>query len=1166
MRRLPTRLALTLGLGVALAGVGVLGAALHASAQQAAEMAVDGEAIKFRHLGVEQGLPSEVVLSVTQDALGFLWIGTDEGLVRFDGIDVAEYRRTADSTSLSGNVVQVLAPGARGAVWVGTGTGLSRYDVATDRFQRISGLPSDDVLALEPDTSGGAWVGTASGLAHVTADGTVDSADRFDAADPSGLPHDIVEALHLAPDGDLWVGTGDGLARRRGGRFQTFRPDSLALSRGLPVSSIAASERGVLLVGTMSTGTGLLAFDPGAGRFTAVDLGSDVIGQNVTAVHEDGDGTVWVGTLGGGLRRLTPGVAQPRIYEGNPDNPDSLSGDDVSDLLEDRQGILWVATYSGLDRFDRARGTAARLRHDPGDPTSISSNAIQSVLKASDGTLYVGTDRSLDRSTDGRTFSRTAIAVPGDRSEHAVRALYQDRDETVWVGTVGAGLRRVADDGTIEVARVADAQDTGWIVTSLLDDRRRQFWVGTSTRGLVRYDRETGQAEFFRHDPARRSSLADNTVLALAEDARGRLWVGTELGLCRLGDVAGGGRFECLPVGGDRPSALADGYVQALHARADGTLWIGTKDGFYGLDTDDVGKGVTRYTTETSDLPGDAVYAIVEDESGFLWLSTNGGLARFQPFIEEFSRRLGSEDAERTLNGAAARAPNGELLFGSTRGLLTFFPSKLAALNANPPDVVITDVEVAGISVDPSDSDVLDAAAPVATRIDLGPDASFMTIRYAGLHFSAPENNTYRYRMVGLYDEWNEVGTTREARFSSLPAGRYDFQVQAANADGVGFDTRTAQIAVIVRPPWWRTWWALLSFAGLLVVALVRGDRWQRARLLRQERERADRREAELRAETAEAEQRKATAEAAVLKAENDRKAVEIERTRDVEAANARLEASLKDLRETQAQLVQSEKLASLGQLTAGIAHEIKNPLNFVNNFADLSVELTQELREEITGGADRPMSEILDEVGPLLDDLRDNCRRILEHGQRADGIVKSMLLHSRGGSSDRGQVVINSFVEEYANLAFHGARANDSDFQVEVVRDFDPEAGEVTLVPQEFGRVLINLLTNAFHAVLDQSRLSGGRHAGIVTVRTRRTAGEVLIEVADNGTGIPDEVKAKIFEPFFTTKPSGQGTGLGLSLAHDIVTTMHGGRMWVESVPGAGTSFFVTLPAASAA
>ena len=1137
-------------LGVALA---VAWGPRSGQARQATDLAVAGDAITFRHIGVEQGLRSAVVLSITQDALGFIWIGTDEGLVRFDGLEMVAHRRTSDSTSVSGNVVQALAPGDRGDLWVGTGTGLSLYQAASDRFLRIRGLPSEDVLTLEPDPSGGAWVGTATGLAHVTAEGTLDAVDRFDAADPSGLPHELVQSLYLDPRGDLWVGTGDGLARRRDGRFQTFRPDSVDLDRGLPVSAIAPSERGVLLLGTMSIGTGLLAFDPGTGRFTAVDLGSDVIGQNVTSVHEDAEGTVWVGTLGGGLRRLTPGVAQPRIYEDEPDDPGSLSGDDVSALLEDRQGILWVATYSGLDRFDRARGTAIRLRHDPTDPTSISGNDVLSVLKTDDGVLYVGTDVALDRSTDGRTFSHTRVAIQGGRSEHGIRTLYEDRQGTVWAGTVGAGLRRVGSQGRLEDVVLQDG--TGSIVTALLDDRADRFWVGTLTRGLALHDRQTGQTVFLQNDPRRRTSLASNRVLALAEDASGTVWVGTDLGLCRLDGVGRGGQFSCRELG-------ESNYVQTLYARADGSLWIGTKEGFYGLDTDDPGGDLKAYTPETSDLPGESVMGIVEDESGFLWLSTSGGLSRFEPITELFSSRLGSDDAERSLTGAAARAPDdGQLLIGSSRGLMAFSPGALASLNANPPDVVITGVDVAGQPIVPGESDVLEVAAPLAERIDLGPDQPFLTIHYAGLHFSDPEANTYRYRMVGLSDVWNEVGGTREARFPSLPAGRYTFEVEAANADGQGFGARTAAIAVVVHPPWWRRWWAMLGFAALAVFALIRADRWQRARLLRQERERAERREAELRAETAEAETAKANAEAAVLKAENDRKAAELERTRDVEAANARLEASLRDLRETQAQLVQSEKLASLGQLTAGIAHEIKNPLNFVNNFADLSVELAEELRTELAQSAGRSSDEMLDEIGPLLDDLQDNCRRIHEHGQRADRIVRSMLLHSRGGSSDRGRVQLNKFVDEYVNLAFHGARANDSDFQVEVIRDFGGDVGEAEVVPQEFGRVLINLLTNAFHAVTEKARTRDEPYQAAVTVRTRAAGDEVSIEIADNGTGIPDDVKDKIFEPFFTTKPTGEGTGLGLSLAHDIVTGVHGGRMWVESVPGEGTSFFIALP-----
>ncbi|HEX8385156.1 MAG TPA: ATP-binding protein, partial [Rubricoccaceae bacterium] len=259
---------------------------------------------------------------------------------------------------------------------------------------------------------------------------------------------------------------------------------------------------------------------------------------------------------------------------------------------------------------------------------------------------------------------------------------------------------------------------------------------------------------------------------------------------------------------------------------------------------------------------------------------------------------------------------------------------------------------------------------------------------------------------------------------------------------------------------------------------------------------------------------------------------------------------------------VQSEKLASLGQLTAGIAHEIKNPLNFVNNFADLSVDLAAELQGELEAGGARPVADLLPDLVPLLDDLRDNARRIHEHGQRADRIVRAMLLHSRGGQTEHARVDVNRFVEEYANLAYHGARANDPDLNVALVRDFDSGTGEADVVPQELGRVLINLLTNAFHAVNERRRAGEPGYEPTVTLRTRRDGVSVVVGLDDNGPGIPEAVLQRIFEPFFTTKPTGEGTGLGLSLAHDIIAQVHGGTLDVESEVGVGTRFTIRIPA----
>ena len=267
------------------------------------------------------------------------------------------------------------------------------------------------------------------------------------------------------------------------------------------------------------------------------------------------------------------------------------------------------------------------------------------------------------------------------------------------------------------------------------------------------------------------------------------------------------------------------------------------------------------------------------------------------------------------------------------------------------------------------------------------------------------------------------------------------------------------------------------------------------------------------------------------------------------------LQHSLENLKATQNQLIQKEKMASLGELTAGIAHEIQNPLNFVNNFSEVSAELVEELKEELA--ADRK-AEALE----LADDLTQNLEKIAQHGQRASSIVRGMLEHSRTSSGEKQPTNVNALADEYLRLAYHGLRAKDKDFNAELKTDFDPNLGQVEVVPQEMGRVLLNLFNNAFYAVSEKKKQQPADYQPTVSVSTKRVEGGVEIHVRDNGTGMLEAVKAKIFQPFFTTKPTGQGTGLGLSLAYDIVTKGHGGTLVVESEPGKFTEFRVCLPA----
>ncbi|MBC6365418.1 two-component sensor histidine kinase [Algoriphagus sp. AK58] len=320
----------------------------------------------------------------------------------------------------------------------------------------------------------------------------------------------------------------------------------------------------------------------------------------------------------------------------------------------------------------------------------------------------------------------------------------------------------------------------------------------------------------------------------------------------------------------------------------------------------------------------------------------------------------------------------------------------------------------------------------------------------------------------------------------------------------------------VVLAPWYATWWAYILYALLIGAAITGIVKWRSRK----------------------------------LKAEN------LLLEERVNERTAALEKSLADLKSTQAQLIQSEKMASLGELTAGIAHEIQNPLNFVNNFSELGVELIDEMTEEIEKGD-------LEEVKEIATDLKENLKKIHHHGKRAGSIVRGMLAHSRKSSSEKELTDINALADECLRLSFHGLRAKDKSFSADFKTDLDPNIPKIPVVSQDLGRVILNLINNAFYAVNDRAKKGEPDYKPSITVSTclYEEGKGVKISISDNGSGIPDSIKEKIFQPFFTTKPAGEGTGLGLSLSYDIIKA-HGGELKVESEEGKGTQFSIHLPA----
>ncbi|PTM02926.1 MAG: hypothetical protein DA407_14630, partial [Bacteroidetes bacterium] len=393
-------------------------------------------------------------------------------------------------------------------------------------------------------------------------------------------------------------------------------------------------------------------------------------------------------------------------------------------------------------------------------------------------------------------------------------------------------------------------------------------------------------------------------------------------------------------------------------------------------------------------------------------------------------------------------------------------------------------------------------------------DQNSLSFSYAGGDLFNRDQLNYRFILDGEDEDWTFAGSqTKTKNYYNLKPGQYTFKV-AARSFNKPWSTPD-ELTFHISPPWWQTNWAYGLYFLLLLGLLKIVDIIQKKRTIQKERERSQKRELE---------------QAKVI------------------------EKAYEDLKITQKQLVQSEKMASLGELTAGIAHEIQNPLNFVNNFAEVNTELIEEMKEELEKGN-------LEEVQDLANDISENEKKIMFHGKRADSIVKGMLQHSRNSNGKKEPTNINALADEYLRLAYHGLRAKDKSFNATMVTDFDDTIGTINIIGQDIGRVVLNLITNAFY-VVDEKKKSGiENYEPTVSVSTKKRGTTTEIRITDNGNGIPESILNKIFEPFFTTKPTGKGTGLGLSMSYEIITQGHGGDLKVETKKGEGTTFIITLP-----
>ncbi|MFU8859078.1 MAG: two-component regulator propeller domain-containing protein [Cyclonatronaceae bacterium] len=1131
---------------------------------------MEGQVLPFVHFTPESELnplPSAESQQVFQDGQGFIWFTVfSSGLVQYDGRRMDLFTVADGLKDLS---VWGITQDATGRLWAGSNTGLvvtekplPAYDLNESiRFTpRIAGTELTGMAVtrnrITPDSAGNVWV---------------------------GMPDAIILKFHINADQILTVDT-----------LRLARPEDGIMPS---VQSIIIRKNGTVWAG-LSSGH-LVSIDSDGIVLRWITTGSEVSDPGIEALHEDPEGVLWAGRRNGELFVFNEqsGRPEPVRHRVTP-----LSG--IVDITSSTDGSLWVSTSgSGLIRVNRAEKD--QIRHYS-RVNGLLSDVVFSVTEDREHNIWIAQSGGVSRlpyNFDAfENFSATSYAgerpVLPSASVGSV-AISPDASDpcTVWAGT-GGGLACINEQGVSEYVRQEDGISIDW-VNGLGYDHLGRLWIGTigginsittsrnvaapgadtqrdivlfgANRVISTYPSE-GLAAVIRLDmpadasgeltqpsmwfPGRRvvygfvnetfyaldasAGLPATIMHAVAFDGDGHLWVGTrDRGIYRstipvtpavldglAANTSGNGIFEPF---WSTDNGAPTNQIETLY-RLDDTMWVGTPKGLLALNPSNA-ETIYHISSTNGFLSDNAASLDLSPATGNLWVGTNMGLTEVDPrngsVVSTVTRQDGLIDNEVWFYGSVKTAPDGTVYYGTAKGVAVYHPH-LDVENTVPPLLKLRNVNL--------------------TRT--ASDRNELVLEYAALSFGNERQVRFMSRLRGYDDAWSDEKTDVSLRYTNLPAlfldKRYTFELMAVNESGV-WSEEPLTYTVMISPPWWFQWWAFLVYLIILSAFIFTIDRIQRVRLIKKEREAARLREAELRAETADARSKAAEAQTRMLEIENERKASELEKARELEKAYY-------ELKEAQDQLIQAEKMASLGRMSAGIAHEIKNPLNFINNFAVLSKDLVADLNEAIE-------SNDGEEIEYIISNLKANTAKIEEHGKRADSIVRSMMQHARGGKGSKEPVNLNTLVSENVNLAFHGKKAQINNFNAEVKMDLDKAVGEVSLIPQDVGRVILNIIGNAFDAVWEHYQKNGDGYKPEIVVSTQKIDGsQVEIKVADNGPGIPENIRERIFEPFFTTKPTGSGTGLGLSLSYDIIAQGHGGTLKVENTdPGA--AFIIRLP-----
>ena len=777
----------------------------------------------FQRFTEEDGLSQNTVTSVLQDSKGFLWVGTVNGLNRFDGYRFAVYKYDFQNPqSISNNYIVSIYETKAGQIWIGTNKGLNRYDSATDGFKSFkfdaddpNSLGDDETRTLYEDSGETFWIGTEKGLSKFNA-----ATANFTNYDASILTSGGVRGIAEDKQGRFWVGTSSGLInfnRQTGRLVKHFKPEpknSNSLSQPA-IRKMIIDRAGIAWIAT--TDAGLNRFDPNTEQFTRYTADKNKprsLNDNVVrSLCESKTGTLWVGT-GAALNRYSRETDDFTVYKNDPANPRSLSEGDIPTIFEGDNDQLWVGTsIGGLNKFNQKTNRFLRFRHEAGNPNSLSDDYyIHSIWEDENKVLWIATQDGGLNKYDLETKRFEVIKTLGDpkaSSTEIVSTIFQDREGNFWLGTPFQGL--VLFDRKTELFKAYryDKNDphslNGYLVYSVAEDRAGSLWVGTG-RGLNRLDRSLDKFTRFPSGLNIQGSFNGESVQVIFEDSSGVLWVSTNRGLNKF-DSATQSFTHYLP-DPNNPKSISGADVNSIVEDKSGTLWFGTDAGLNRFDRQS--ETFSRFT-ETEGFPSNNISSILEDEpTGNLWVGTGKGLARFNPAtkdIRTYDVNDGLTHSEFTPK-SAFKNRNGEMYFGTIRGAVKFDPRNLNDSDFRPP-IYLSEIRI------------FEQPAQIRQNItelkelNLSWRDNVVSFDFAALDFTDSKKLQYQWKLDGFDEKWINGGTRRTATYTNLPGGDYILKVRATNVDGIWTD-EALNLKISVEPPFYRTFW-FAALVGLII-------------------------------------------------------------------------------------------------------------------------------------------------------------------------------------------------------------------------------------------------------------------------------------------------------------------------------------------------------------